>query len=111
MAKEEKLNPQPQGQSYDEVLANMSIEQKDNTIRQLDRQCGMLAKENIQLKQQMQQMQQSEFYVILDWNYKIATSDNGVFSTDFRTACAKRVEDMLTPQQPAEQKEESNGEQ
>ena len=56
MAKEEMLKPQPKGQNYDEVLSNMSIEQKDNTIKQLDRQCGMLANENIKLKQQMQQV-------------------------------------------------------
>jgi hypothetical protein len=47
MAKEENLKPQNQqagqGQSYDEVLSNMSIEQKDNVIKQLDRQCGTLA--------------------------------------------------------------------
>lgn len=97
MAKEETLHPNNQGQSYDEVLANMSIEQKDNTIKQLDRQCGMLANENIKLKQQMQQMQQSEFYVILDWNYKIATSEDGIFNAKFKKACAERVENMLTP--------------
>lgn len=108
MAKEEKLNAQNQGQSYDEVLSNMSVEQKDNTIRQLDRQCGMLANENIELKQQMAQMQQSEFYVILDWNYKIATDTSGSFNDDFKKACAKRVEDMMTPQ---EQPKENNNEQ
>lgn len=111
MAKEEKLTPQGQkgqGQSYDEVLASMSIEQKDNIIKQLDRQCGMLAQENIKLKQQMQQMQQSEFYVILDWNYKIAICDNGIFDTNFRKACAKRVEEMMTP---PEKKEENNEQQ
>ena len=107
MAKEEKLNPQNQGQSYDEVLANMSIEQKDNTIKQLDRQCGMLANENIKLKQQMQGMQQSEFYVILDWNYKIATNENSIFSAKFKMECAKRVEDMMTP--PEQPKDENNG--
>lgn len=110
MAKEEKLTPQGhigQGQSYDEALANMSIEQKDNIIKQLDRQCGTLAQENIKLRQQMQQMQQSEFYVILDWNYKVAICDNGIFNTDFRKACAKRVEEMLTPPE----KEEENDEQ
>lgn len=106
MAKEEKLNPQNQGQSYDEALSNMSIEQKDNVIKQLDRQCGMLANENIKLKQQMQQMQQSEFYVILDWNYKVATSDNGIFSDEFKKECAKRVEDMMTPPEP---KKEDDG--
>ena len=95
MAKEETLTPQNQGQSYDEVLANMSNEQKDNTIKQLDRQCGMLANENIKLKQQMQNMQQSEFYVVLDWNYKVATNTSDVFSNEFKAACAKRVEEML----------------
>jgi len=109
MAKEETLNPQnQQGQSYEEVLANMSIEQKDNTIKNLDRQCGMLANENIKLKQQMQQMQQSEFYVILDWNYKIATNESGIFSAEFKNECAKRVEDMLTP--PEVKKEDNNNE-
>jgi hypothetical protein len=111
MAKEETMIPNQQnanmGQSYDEVLANMSIEQKDNTIKQLDRQCGMLAQENIKLKQQMQQMQQSEFYIILDWNYKVATDTSGSFSNSFRKACANRVEEMLTPQE--ENKENSNG--
>ena len=111
MAKEEKLNSQGhigQEQSYDEALANMSIEQKDNVIKQLDRQCGMLAKENIKLKQQMQQMQQSEFYVILDWNYKVATSNNDIFSAKFKKECAKRVEEMMTP---PEKKEENNEQQ
>ena len=110
MAKEETLTPPNQGQSYDEVLANMSIEQKDNTIKQLDRQCGMLANENIKLKQQMQNMQQSEFYVILDWNYKIATSENSIFSAKFKKDCAKRVEDMMTPPEPKEENKD-NGEQ
>ena len=104
MAKEEKLNPQ-QGQSYDEVLSNMSTEQKDNTIKQLDRQCGMLAQENIKLKQQMQQMQQSEFYIILDWNYKLATSDKEIFSPKFKRECAKRVEDMMTPPEPKKEED------
>ena len=108
MAKEETLNPQKQ-QSYEEVLANMSIEQKDNTIKQLDRQCGMLANENIKLKQQMQNMQQSEFYMILDWNYKIATNDSDVFTSKFKKECAKRVEDMLTPPE-VEEKTNNNGE-
>ena len=103
MAKEETLTPQNQGQSYDEVLANMSIEQKDNTIKQLDRQCGMLANENIKLKQQMQSMQQSEFYVILDWNYKVATSNNDIFSSKFKKECAKRVEEMMTPPEKKEE--------
>lgn len=110
MEKEEKLNPKDQNgqgqvQSYDEALANMSIEQKDNVIKQLDRQCGMLAQENIKLKQQVQQMQQSEFYVILDWNYRVATSDKGFFSDKFKKECAKRVEEMLTPPE----KPEKNG--
>ena len=109
MAKEEKLNPQNQqagqgqAQSYDEALANMSIEQKDNVIKQLDRQCGMLAQENIKLKQQMQNMQQSEFYVILDWNYKVATSNNDIFSSKFKKECAKRVEEMMTPPEKKEE--------
>ena len=108
MAKEEKLNPQNQNgqgqaQSYDEALANMSIEQKDNVIKQLDRQCGMLAQENIKLKQQMQNMQQSEFYVILDWNYKVATSNNDIFSSKFKKECAKRVEEMMTPPEKNEE--------
>lgn len=110
MAKEETLNPknqisqgQDQKQSYDEALANMSIEQKDNVIKQLDRQCGMLAQENIKLKQQMQNMQQSEFYVILDWNYKVATSNDDVFSSKFRKECAKRVEEMMTPPEKKEE--------
>ena len=108
MAKEETLNPQNQNgqgqkQSYDEALANMSIEQKDNVIKQLDRQCGMLAQENIKLKQQMQNMQQSEFYVILDWNYKVATSDKDIFSAKFRKECAKRVEEMMTPPEKNEE--------
>ena len=101
MAKEESKIPQGQqagkGQSYDEVLSNMSIEQKDNTIKQLDRQCGMLAQENIKLKQQMQMMQQSEFYTILDWNYKIATDKSSIWDSEFRQACAKRVQEMMTP--------------
>lgn len=109
MAKEETLNPQNQGQSYEEVLANMSIEQKDNTIKNLDRQCGMLANENIKLKQQMQQMQQSEFYVILDWNYKIAINESSIFSAKFKKDCAKRVEDMLTPPE-AKEEDNDNGE-
>ena len=108
MAKEEKLTPQNQNgggqtQSYDEALANMSIEQKDNVIKQLDRQCGVLAQENIKLKQQMQQMQQSEFYVILDWNYKVATSNNDIFSSKFKKECAKRVEEMMTPPEKKEE--------
>ena len=108
MAKEETLNPQNQNgqgqkQSYDEALANMSIEQKDNVIKQLDRQCGMLAQENIKLKQQMQNMQQSEFYVILDWNYKVATSNNDIFSSKFKKECAKRVEEMMTPPEKNEE--------
>ena len=108
MAKEETLNPQNQNgqgqkQSYDEALANMSIEQKDNVIKQLDRQCGMLAQENIKLKQQMQNMQQSEFYVILDWNYKVATSNNDIFSAKFKKECAKRVEEMMTPPEKNEE--------
>ena len=106
MAKEEKLIPQGQkgqGQSYDEVLAGMSIEQKDNIIKQLDRQCGTLAQENIKLKQQMQNMQQSEFYVILDWNYKVATSNNDIFSDKFKKECAKRLEEMMTPPEKKEE--------
>ena len=106
MAKEETLNSQNQdgqGQSYDEVLSNMSIEQKDNVIKQLDRQCEMLAQENIKLKQQMQTMQQSEFYVILNWNYKVATSDKDIFSTKFKKECAKRVEEMMTPPEKNEE--------
>lgn len=95
MAKEE--NKSKQEPNYDEVLASMSIEQKDNTIKQLDRQCSMLANENIKIKQQMQQIQQSEFYVVLDWNYKVATNTSDIFSNEFKTACAKRVEEMLTP--------------
>lgn len=111
MAETEQLNPenqpQNQGQSYDEVLANMSIEQKDNTIKQLDRQCGMLANENIKLKQQMQMMQQSEFYTILDWNYKIATDKNSIWEPEFRQACAKRVQEMMTP--PVSENQENKG--
>jgi hypothetical protein len=116
MAKEESKIPQGQqagqGQSYDEVLSNMSIEQKDNTIKQLDRQCGMLAQENIKLKQQMQVMQQSEFYTILDWNYKIAIDKSNIWDSEFRQACAKRVQEMMTP--PAQENNnnpENNGQQ
>lgn len=116
MAKEEKLKPQNQqnagqGQSYEEALANMSIEQKDNTIKQLDRQCGILANENIKLKQQMQIMQQSEFYTILDWNYKIATDKNSIWEPEFRQACAKRVQEMMTPPVSENQENKGNNEQ
>ena len=116
MAKEEKLKPQNQqnagqGQSYEEALANMSIEQKDNTIKQLDRQCGILANENIKLKQQMQMMQQSEFYTILDWNYKIATDKSNIWDSEFRQACAKRVQEMMTPPVSENQENKENNEQ
>jgi len=63
----------------------------------------MLAQENIKLKQQMQNMQQSEFYVILDWNYKVATSNNDIFSAKFKKECAKRVEEMMTPPEKNEE--------
>ena len=116
MTKEESKIPQGQqagqGQSYDEVLSNMSIEQKDNVIKQLDRQCGTLANENIKLKQQMQMVQQSEFYTILDLNYKIATDKSNIWDSEFRQACAKRVQEMMTP--PAQENNnspENNGQQ
>lgn len=114
MAETKQLNPenqpQNQGQSYDEVLANMSIEQKDNTIKQLDRQCGMLAQENIKLRQQMAQFQQADFYKMLEWNYKIATNESGIFNAKFKKACAQRIEEAMTPP-PVEElnKEENNG--
>ena len=54
----------------------------------------------------MQQVQQSEFYIILDWNYKIATNQDNVFTPEFKLACAKRVESMLTPQENKEEDEQ-----
>ena len=110
MAEETKLNQSEntQEQTYDEVLNSMSIEQKDNTIKQLDRQCAMLAQENIKLKQQMQVMQQSDFYKMLDWNYKIATDRSGAFHSKFMDACAKRIEEAMTPVENLK-KEENNG--
>ena len=109
MAKEETINPQNQGQSYDEVLTVMNNEQKDNIIKQLDHQCGIFATENQKLKQQLHSMQASEFYVILDWNYKIATNESGVFSAKFKKECAKRVEDMMTPRENESEYKEDNG--
>ena len=109
MAKEETLNPQNQGQSYEEVLAGMSVEQKDNTIKQLDRQCGLFAQENQKLKEQIKALQASEFYIILEWNHRIATDKSDSYSEQFREECRKRVMDMMTP--PKENnKENTDGE-
>jgi hypothetical protein len=63
-------------------------------------------------QQQMQMMQQSEFYTILDWNYKIATDKSNIWDSEFRQACAKRVQEMMTP--PAQENNnnpENNGQQ
>lgn len=111
MAKEESLNPevkQNQEPNYDEVLSNMSIEQKDNTIKQLDHQCAVLAQENIKLRQQMAQLQQADFYKMLEWNYKIAVDASNIFNDEFRKACAERIETAMTPVEEPN-KEESNG--
>lgn len=110
MAEEKQLNPEEQNQeqSYDDVLANMSIEQKDNTIKQLDRQCAMLAQENIKLRQQMAQLQQSDFYKMLEWNYKLATDKSGMFHETFINECAQRIETAMTPVEETN-KEENNG--
>lgn len=109
MAKEETLNPQNQGQSYEEVLAGMSVEQKDNTIKQLDRQCGLFAQENQKLKEQLKNLQASEFYIILEWNHRIATDKSDSYSEQFREECRKRVMDMMTPPK-VDNKENTDGE-
>ena len=106
MAKEETLNPQKQGQSYEEVLAGMSIEQKDNTIKQLDRQCGLFAQENQKLKEQIKNLQTSEFYIILDWNHKIVTDNSGMYPDEFKKACVNRVISMMTPPEANNQEED-----
>ena len=54
---------------------------------------------------------QSEFYTILDWNYKIATDKNSIWEPEFRQACAKRVQEMMTPPVSENQENKENNEQ
>lgn len=96
--------------------ANLSGANKPVTLSQdelskiysINAQNQQLKAQNKQLIDQLEAYRKNEFYLILDWNYKVVTTDSPLFSSEFKKQCAQRVEEMLTPKE--EPKEDSKEE-
>ena len=96
--------------------ANLSGANKPVTLSQdelskiysINAQNQQLKVQNKQLIDQLEAYRKNEFYLILDWNYKVVTTDSSLFSPEFKKQCAQRVEEMLTPKE--EPKEDSKEE-
>lgn len=86
----------PQGQ-------RLSAEQLTNVLDQVGAQNEQLRKQTKQLMEQLDNFRKNEFYLILDWNYKIATSDCTYFPGDFKNKCAERIQEMMTPKEHTEE--------
>jgi hypothetical protein len=97
MAKEANLcGTTPQGQ-------RLSTEQLTNVLNQVGAQNEQLRQQNAKLIEQLEAFRKNEFYLILDWNYQVVTSDSTLFSYQFKEECAARIEKMLTPPEPKEE--------
>lgn len=72
----------------------------------LNAQNQQLKAQNAQLIQQLEAYRKNEFYLILDWNYKIVSSDSPLFPEEFKKKCAERIQEMLTPPPAKEDAEE-----
>lgn len=93
-----KVNMTPNG-----VGAKLTEEQLKNYLDQAGAQVRQLAVENQKLKEQLQGIQRNEFYVVLDWLWKIINSDNQLIEPLFKRECAKRFQEMMTPVQQTEE--------
>jgi hypothetical protein len=66
--------------------------------KQLHEALNQISSQNQYLQEQLNAYKKTEFFALLDWNFKIVSSDSKYFSEQFKKDCAKRIEDMMTPE-------------
>lgn len=82
----------------------LSYEELENAARQLTVQLDNMAKENYQLKMNLQQAKVANVYAELELRFKVLDYST-FFSEEFVEQCTKDIEQIMTPA-PAEDNEE-----
>ena len=86
-----------------DVQNKLSYEELEMAARQLTVQLDNLAKENKQLKINLEQLKMTSIYTELDFRFKVLDYSS-YFSDDFISKCTKTIEQIMSP------KEEENSE-
>lgn len=89
-------------------MKKLNVEQLKYTLNKVMQQNSTMYKEYKECARKLEMYQKSEFYSILDWNFKLMECKNPLITDDFKKACASRVMEMMTPkkEEPEENKKE-----
>ena len=85
----------------------LSYEELENAAKQISVQAEAIYKENVQLKQALQQANMSNLYTELNFKFKVLEYSN-MFDPDFVGNIIESIEDTMTPKEDKEDKEDKN---
>lgn len=80
----------------------LSYEELENAAKQISVQADALYKENIQLKQAIQQANLSNMYTELNFKFKVL-EHSMMFNNEFIDSIVKEIEDIMTPKKEEEE--------
>lgn len=80
----------------------LSYEELENAAKQISVQADALYKENIQLKQAIQQANLSNMYTELNFKFKVLEHST-MFNNEFIDSIVKEIEDIMTPKKEEEE--------
>lgn len=83
----------------------LTYEQLENAAKQISVQAEAMYKENMQLKQSLQQATMANVYTELNFRFKVLEYKD-FFSKEFVDTCVKIIETTMTPAPEEEEKEE-----
>lgn len=83
----------------------LSYEELENAAKQISAQAEAIYKENVQLKQALQQANIGNMYTELNFKFKVLEYGN-MFNPDFVGNIIESIEETMTPQE-AEKEEET----
>ncbi|MBQ9391975.1 MAG: hypothetical protein IJU02_07270 [Lachnospiraceae bacterium] len=87
----------------------LSYEELENAARQISVQADALYKENLQLKQALQQENMGNLYAELNFKFKVLEYSN-MFNPDFVGSIIENIEEIMTPKREQDNKEEGKEE-
>lgn len=107
-----KLNPKKGTESKSNANQKLTPEQMTQALNNAYNVNMQLNKKVRELQNEVLNYRRNEFYVILDWLWKVINNDNTLITPEFKKECAERFMAMMTP--PArdnnKEEEESNKE-
>lgn len=83
-------------------VQKLSYEELENAANQIMAQFDAVRKENIQLKQQLNQLQLNDIYTELNFRFKVVENSKS-FDPNFVEYCVNSIQEIMLPKNNAEE--------